>query len=641
MEYIIEKFLKLGICNFLDIQFARLLTLSSRNNLHHNVKDVLALASVSLSAFVRSGHVCLPISLLVSGELFTEMHSELLHEIHKKLGILSIDDWLDLLYKSPAVSNGALVTPLVLENGRLYLYNMWQDECIVARFFSQECCSETFHVKRVFNILNQLFPDNYTEISWHKIAAAIGIIRNRVLISGGPGTGKTSMIAKMIAAILLYSSNNAMNIKITAPTGKAAALLTASFNSMIGGISQLDTCYFSNIPEKAMTLHSFLKNWLHKGNNFYYSNLSYKSLDLLVIDEASMISLSILAQVALALKPETKVIFFGDQHQLSSVEPGFIFQDLCKFKKFHYSNRLSQEVKQCTGHDIVCSNTDEFIGCNTYTNFSNYNGIIDGICTLNKNYRFSENSGIGQLAYFIKLGDYNHILSALTSNTYTDIYYNDMSCLDKNYVKMIINCAMKYSAYLKILQSSVMTTESILEHFNRYRVLCVLRDGPFGIEKINSYIEQLLHEEGLIQLHNSGNYIGRPILILKNSPSLGLYNGDTGILLSNNENKLSAYFLLPTNIMKIVPIYQLPAYETCFAMTVHKSQGSEFKCITIILPNQYTPILTRELLYTAVTRARQSIFLYGTDQIIMRSVRTITHRYSGLYSRLKKNLVTQ
>ncbi|WP_331828297.1 exodeoxyribonuclease V subunit alpha [Candidatus Blochmannia sp. SNP] len=632
MKDITKRALKLGLWNTLDIQFSDMLTLPISDNNRYNIKEALILAGATLSAHVRFGHVCLPLCLITFDRLFQGNHPELAYVIHKKLGKLSIDDWQELLLSCSAVSDGSEVTPLVLENKRLYLYHMWKDECIVAQFFNYKYQSNILKKEKIISVLNQLFPIIYTEIDWHKIATAIGITHQRALISGGPGTGKTSIIAKIVAALLLCSNRNDLKIKMIAPTGKAATLLTEYFKININNILQLDKTCLHNLPEKATTLHSLLGTQLYN-QNIQYDCLNLMHLDLLVIDEASMVSLSMFAQLFLILSPQTRVIFFGDQYQLYPVEPGSVFKDICQFASFQYSYKRYQEIVTFTGYELpIVSYSESFTHCN-------YNSIIDGMCILKKNYRFSERSGISQLADAINLGDYNRVLSLLTSNTHKDLYYIYVVGKE-SYVNMIVNCAMEYSNYLQKLQHTQMSKINILEFFNHYRILCALRDGPFGVIRINYYIEKILSEKGLIKLNNSGNYIGRPIIILRNKPSLGLCNGDVGVLLLNDQNKLSAYFILPEDKVKVVQLYQLPEHETCFAMTIHKSQGSEFKYIAIVLPNKHTPILTRELLYTAVTRSRQCLFLYATDHVIIHSINLVTKRYSGLYDRIKEHVIS-
>ncbi|URJ23540.1 exodeoxyribonuclease V subunit alpha [Blochmannia endosymbiont of Camponotus sp. C-003] len=630
MKDVVKKILKLGLWHSLDVQFADVLALPIYDD--NNIKEALILASATLSANVRIGHVCLPLCFLTPDKLFQGNYPELTNTICRKLGKLSITDWQELLLSCPAVSDGSRVTPLILENKNLYLHHMWRDECIVAQFFNHKYQSNIFQKEKIIYVLNQLFPVSYTEIDWHKIATAIGITHHRVLISGGPGTGKTSIIAKIIAALLLCNNNNNLNIKITAPTGKAAALLTESFKTTINNIPQLKQYSLRNLPEKATTLHSLLRTLLYT-EEMQYNYFNFSNLDLVVIDEASMVSLSILAQLILRLSPQTNVILFGDQHQLCSVEPGSVFKDVCQFSNFFYSPERHQELIDLTGYTLPVVSPSES------SMHYNYNSIIDGTCILKKNYRFSESSGIHQLSSAINAGDYIKTLSLLNSNIYKDLYY--ICFVDKkSYITMILNCAMKYSNYFKKLKHTKILTKNILEIFSYYRILCASRDGPFGVIRLNYYVEQILNEKGLIQLNNSRNYIGRPIIILRNKPSLELYNGDVGVLLLNDQNKLSAYFISSQGGIKVIQIYQLPEHETCFAMTIHKAQGSEFQHISIVLSDRHTPLLTRELFYTAVTRARQYLCLYATDHVIISSVNLPTQRYSGLYNKIKNNIMS-
>lgn len=632
MQNIITQALKLGLWHTLDVQFAKMLSQSISSENKQYKKNALILASASLSACIHYGHTCLPLNMLDPDILFQGNYPELAYEAYKKSGKLSTENWQELLFSLSAVSNGSYISPLILENKYLYLYRMWKEECIIAKFFNSKNNPYLYQRKKISDILNQLFPAISTNIDWAKIAVAISLIKQKVLISGGPGTGKTFIIAKIIAAFLLLHCNK-LNIKMIAPTGKAAAHLTESFNLTIHNFIQLNKKNENILSEKATTIHNLLGARLYKKNitqdNYLLKN-PLLSLDLLIIDEASMISSSILAKLILALPKYTRIIFLGDHHQLCSVAPGSVFKDICSNINSNYSPEHCKILMELTGYILPVSNKFKLL-----QQYNNYRHIIDSTCILKKNYRFNINSGINQLSIAINLGDSNRVLSILMSHQYIDLYYIRIM-KNKDYIKMVTHCAEKYYHYLQTLkQCNAMSIINILKIFNQYQILCALNDGPFGTIKINYYIEQILHQKGLIKLNKfEKNYIGRPIIILRNELSLGLSNGDTGILLLNSKNKLSAFFLCPKKIIKIIPIYQLPKYETCFAITIHKSQGSEFQNITIILPNQYTPILTKELLYTAVTRARKNLVLYATDQVITYSVNLNLQRHSGLYNKI-------
>lgn len=632
MKFFIKKVLSLELWNLFDIQFGNMLVTSAfhldkKTAQYHKKKWMLMLASTYLSANVRFGHTCLPLFLLTEDQFFKSYDSILNDKISQTISKLSIDDWQELLLSTSAVGNGSEISPLVLEDQCLYLYRMWKDECIVSQFFNYVYNnSNVFQEKKIINILNQLFPKTTTiSINWQKIATAISLIHPRVIISGGPGTGKTSVIHKIITALLLC--NNKLRIKMVAPTGKAATILTNSCYTIPYDLNQLNNSQeYITIPH-ATTIHNLLGSRLYQTHNNL--DLDILNLDYLIIDEASMMSLSLLSQLVLALPNTAKIILLGDHNQLYSIAPGSVFQDICQFTNINYSPNQQQKLTRLTGYIPPVIN-------NLRSQYD-YNNITDGTCILRKNYRFNEQSGIGKLAHAIKLGDYNNALSILTKNTYTDLQYIRTKN-QKDYITMIMDCAIKYVKYLKMLQQHKISIISILETFNNYRILCALRYGPFGVIKLNYYIEQILHDKGLITLNNAKNYSGKPIMILRNDSSLGLMNGDIGILLPNNHNHLSAYFLLPQNTIKTIHIHQLPIHETCFAMTIHKSQGSEFQCISIILPNKHSPILTKELLYTAITRTHDQLFLYSTDDVLIRSINFSTKRYSGLYNKIKQNI---
>lgn len=613
----------------LDIQFSNMLvsTIFPTHENHDRIKKiVLMLASSYLSANIRSGHTCLHLSTLSTNTPLKNYFFNITNTEVQKLKLLNIDDWKNLLHSSSAVGTGFPTSPLVLENNRLYLHRMWKDECIVAKFLSYSSNNfEVFQKKNIINILNQLFPKTSTNINWHKIATAMSLIHSRVFISGGPGTGKTSIISKIIIALLLQDSN--LRIQTAATTGKSTIILTNSCQNIINKIMQFNPTHIYKPILNAVTLHRLLGSRLYNKKNQYNSFENFLNLDCLIIDESSMLSLSILSKLISSLPRHTKVIFLGDHHQLCSIEPGSIFKDICQFSNFDYSPQQKYKLMELTGFIPNKINNSKI--------YQNYNNIADKICVLKKNYRFKKSSGIGKLADAVKSGNYNLSLSILNSKIYTDLNYNRI-IQQKDYKSMIIDSTKQYYKYLQILKHNPISIINILQVFNNYRILCALKHGLFGVTTLNYYVEQILNYLGLIKLNQSPNYIGKPIIILSNDLSLELYNGDIGILLLNSQNNLSAYFLASAHTVKIIPIHQLPSHETCFAMTVHKAQGSEFQNISIILPNKHLPILTRELIYTAITRIHQHLSLYATDDVLINSIKNITKRHSGLYDKIKK-----
>lgn len=608
MEEIITKALQLRLWSPLDVQFSRMLATSSQR--------ALMLASACLSADVGAGHVCRPLVLLTQERLFDGRYSTLAHQAWQWAGSPSLEDWSRLLLASGAVSDGSHPTPLVLDNQRLYLHRMWQHECVVAQFFNRSRPRIDVEEERCIEVLNRFFPGNTIEIDWQKIAVAIAITHPVALISGAPGTGKTSTVVKLLAALLLLSGSVHFRMVMAAPTGKAAARLSESLTLAVQHLG-LDEGQKKKFPRKAVTLHGLLGVQPNSQRmRYHYANLLHA--DVLIIDEASMVDLPMMSNVFSALPPQARVILLGDRYQLSSVESGAVLEDLCQFSEAGYSDLRRQELARLTGYILPTGTNGGY-------------GIADSLCLLRKNYRFDKRSGIGRLANAINTGDGKSAL-ALLSASVDDLYY--LSLQDqKDYQDMIADCIVGYCDYLQRVRARE-TPRAILDAFNHYRLLCALREGLFGVAGLNNYIEKALMQAGLIQYIGGQNYAGRPVMVVRNAPSLGLSNGDIGILLLNANKALRAHFLLTDGSIKTISPSRLPEHETAFAMTVHKSQGSEFNHTALVLPNEVLPILTRELFYTAVTRARQCLSLYATDRVVIHTITTVTQRRSGLVERL-------
>lgn len=350
----------------------------------------------------------------------------------------------------------------------------------------------------------------------------------------------------------------------------------------------------------------------HRGNPLH--------VDILIIDEASMVDLPMMANVIAALPPQARVIFLGDRCQLSSVEAGAVLGDICQFAEAGYSPARRAGLARLTGVTLPAGAGGGY-------------GVADSLCLLRKSYRFDEGSGIGRLANAINAGDAKGALALLNAGTAADVGYTPLREAAE-YQRMLDDCVDGYRGYLQRVRNHD-APAAILDAFNRFRLLCALREGPFGVAGLNGCIELALSRAGLLTLGNAGRgYAGRPVMIVRNAPSLGLYNGDIGILLWDGEQTLRVHFSLPDGGIKAVPLSRLPEHETAFAMTVHKSQGSEFHHTALALPNQILPVLTRELLYTAVTRARARLSLYATDEVLRHAIETKTQRRSGLIERL-------
>ncbi|WP_392553176.1 exodeoxyribonuclease V subunit alpha [Orbus wheelerorum] len=618
---LLDKLKSSGLIVPLDFHLA--LFFSRRANLTDPLAQArFAFLVVWLSVEVRAGHVCINLDDITQVNLEYRFGFERINNLYADLGNPKLTDWLSTchLVGQNMVSDGEMLSPFVLNKHRFYFQRMWQYEKQVANYFNHTICLNK-PTSLAIKELDILFPANYAsaEIDWQKVATASAITQQVAIISGGPGTGKTTTISKILATLVAVHRQqfqSDLRIVAAAPTGKAAARLTESLSAAVATLP-IDDSIKERIPIEAVTLHRLLGARIDS-NKFLYHKDNPLSVDILLIDEASMVDLPMMSSIIAALPKHARLILLGDKEQLSSVEAGAVFGDLCELLAHGYSHQHTLIIKQLTGYQLDATN--------------NHPSIADSICLLQKSYRFASQSGIGILANLIKIGDSQEVIRLLTHHQYQDIYFYNMTTSEQ-YEQAIESCVSHYQSYLHTITPSLLDVEIILSSFAKFRLLCALRDGPFGVQGLNKLIENLLLEKGSISRRKQDAwYIGRPVMILKNSFSLGLFNGDIGITLpaADDSNKLKVYFLLPNGEIKAVSPFRLPEHETAYAMTIHKSQGSEFEHVAVILPNQHSPLLTRSLLYTAVTRAKQTISLYSSKTILEKTISSKINRQSGL-----------
>lgn len=635
MIKLLEQAITQNLLRPLDLRFAQMLV--------EDENPILLFIFAYLSAQTGAGHVCLPLSIIQKDQLFDGRQKEFAQEIWQKMGKPSAKKIVEELTHCHCVNQSGddSPSPIILDNELLYLQRMWSYEEKVARFFRQEHVIVDIDENELIKVLDQLFPTTKEsqETNWQKVAASVAITSPTSIISGGPGTGKTTTVAKILAAFVMLTSNEKPIIQLAAPTGKAAARLTESLGN---ALAQLNLSEEENkwMPKQAQTIHRLLGAQPESQQVRYHKDNPLQ-LDILVVDEASMVDLPMMARLIDALPPKCHVIFLGDKDQLASVEAGAVLGDICRFSEDGFSQKRFDQINHLTKGELAKS-TDIIPVSQTPVSV-----VSDSLCLLRKSYRFGENSGIGQLAFAVNKGQTKTAIALLKKAEISPqqleiaLEPQDVSFIalesKEGYLLMIQDAVNAYREYLTLVSQKA-SPDIILNAFNQYRLLCARREGPFGVSGLNDRIEMLLHRQRLIRRPTNSyqsDYIGRPIMIQRNDSTLGLFNGDIGIMLNNDEGEMKAFFQLPDGKLKAIQPSRLPQHETAYVMTVHKSQGSEFTHTALVLPDKFSPVVSRELLYTALTRAKQKLSLYASELMVKMAIQTRIQRRSGLIDKLR------
>ncbi len=599
-------------------------------------KGLLALTTAQISQSLTQGHLCLDLSQLAGKALWPgnqRLQQWLMDNQHAWPVWPQLNSWTDFLNNCRQVSDtDAMSSPdeasetglLCLDNGQqLYLSRYFEAELALASHFNR--LQQNHYVlepNKTRELLQRYFSDadgKVVEDNRQALAALSACAHGFCTIVGGPGTGKTTTVTRILAMLMeLHNSSPPLRIALSAPTGKAAARL---MESIAKARNQLPASadIKSGIPGSASTLHRLLKV-RPDGKGFRHHKDNPLALDLLLIDEVSMVDIQLMRSVLDALPPYCRLILLGDSDQLASVEAGNVLDDICRHRE---SFGLSHSFLELANN----------VGLKPALNMEqNPPPLTDRVIRLTQSYRFTADSGIGNLARAVNEGRASDATSILLDQSWADVHWQNLPPGEQVPATVLKPALDAYQHYLE-----ANTVAEALQAFDRYRILCATREGYYGVETLNQLIEQHLQRRGLIPRHVAGihsHYRGRPVMVTHNDYRTQLFNGDIGLIWPDEQGRLKAWFTDDQGDIRSVPLYRLPRHETVYAMTIHKSQGSEFEHCTVLMPDPEQSLLTRELLYTGITRARKQVSLWGNKDSLVAAVNRKTSRMSGLAERL-------
>ena len=509
-------------------------------------------AARTLSLAAADGHVCLPLD---------EAGAALL----RSSGVVG----------TPRAPAGR---PLLLDGqGRLYTHRAFDHERALAQrlVLAAEPVAEAPSAQALA-LQGKLFEPG----SPQHAAATIALTRRLAVISGGPGTGKTTTARKLLA--LLRVAMPGCRVALAAPTGKAAARLAQAV-AEDGGVA---------IP--ASTVHRLLgaRGSPFDGDHGFTHGTGHPlPLDVLVVDEASMLDLTLARRLFDAVPLQARVLLLGDKDQLAAVEAGAVFAEMAR-------------------------------------------GALPGTSVaFTHSHRFAPDSGIARLAAAFNNGDgvaVQQVLAAPGDDT--------VRALDGPLSGLLAAAVAGHAAYLAQVANAPFDAAAAHAAFGSFRVLCALREGPLGVEAVNVHVAR--HARASATRIDGAHWAGQPLMVLRNDPVLGLFNGDIGITLpattGDGAEPLAVWFQRPDGTLRAVSPQRLPPHQTAFATTVHKAQGSEFDRVLVLPGTAMSRVLTRELLYTAVTRARQQVQLAGGAALLAQAAAASTVRHAGLDTRIEE-----
>ncbi|CAL8474517.1 AAA family ATPase [Caballeronia sp. S22] len=617
-------------------------------------------AALAMSRATAQGHVCLPLGALA------RRHDAHFNEARDAL----LASGVACLARSNARGNAADLLPLVIdEDGRLYLARYFDYERRLAEALVERSRDARVPVSRediaqqAGRIARYFGPREGDDIDWQRVAALVALAGRLTIVSGGPGTGKTTTVVGVLACLL--DTDPDVRIALAAPTGKAAQRMQ---EALIERADKLPPELAERLPRTSFTLQRLLG--VQSDGRFRHHRDNPLPYDVIVVDEASMIDVALAAHLLEAVAPASRLVMLGDKDQLSAVEAGAVFAELSAQPSFSASGKariaaaLSIDAKRLEAalphartpksepqlglFDIAPADDSEGYGALFDTLPDDWSGrskegegaLTDCVVWLQKNYRFGLDSDIGRLSIAIRNGDEQAALDALDpSGARAAVLFDDGDAALSE--RTLARLAKGFAPYAEALSAALDGAEAdharLFDALNCFRVLCATRKGPRGVDEVNARIAAKVREQAGIALALGAQWFaGRPVIVTRNDYALGLFNGDIGIALPGADGSLRVAFRMADGALRYVSPAALPPHDTAFALTVHKSQGSEFEHAALVLPGAFVRVLSRELVYTAITRAKRRVEVIGSAAIFAQAVREPTRRDSGLAARIRR-----
>ncbi len=614
---LLDRARSLGLLSPLDQQFAVRLS-----DLYEQPGDGIRWALAIACRQEAAGHVCADLVRLARDGIVTEIAGEVrAHSVLATHG--SVDEWISEIRESPLVDSADEdprdmhgPAPLVMdERGRLFLRRAHRHQIELAERIRARGIADSLPVDWVWaeSSIARLVPGDAADDDPAREALRKGLARRLSIVTGGPGTGKTTMVARLVALLVEEASVTGRPpplVRLLAPTGKAAAAMA---NAFAQGRDSLDVSsdVLETLPKNAETIHRALHRQTRL-DAFGRPTRVRLDLDVVVVDEASMVDLELMNRLFDACEDVSRIVLLGDPGQLASVDSGAVLAELCDGVPGGRADSIFSNPLSSSGPAAPASAAA---------------GLADSIVTLRKSYRFSETGGIGRLAESIRAGDADAMVELLADPDLPEIARCELVSSEAVVARLIDE-----SRTMHVEIDGTPLPLDKLDRLGLYRVLCAHRRGALGVERLCTRLDEAAASIRKTT-PRAGWWRGRLLLVTRNAPDQDLWNGDVG-LIEETDAGLRALFPDGAGGVRALSAGRLPLHESAIAMSVHKSQGSEFDVVDLVLGDVASPLMTRELLYTGVTRARKTLRVHASESVLREMVGRRVQRDSGLGERL-------